>query len=165
MVSLVRYLFHLSGLPIIGRYSHQSSPITSLDFQFLDYGQVKALSKEDRLLMCKIIIALADENKAEVIRLMKEAGYKSQNMVEDIIYLYAKVSYDEDNDELTGGKHIQLFMEDIQAKDPIEALPKDFIMVGRIRVMLRGLGHALHQPRSVAKAWKPIAERVLQEDI
>ena len=125
---------------------------------------MKALSKEDRLLMCKIIVALADEKKEEVIRLMKEAGYKSQNMNNDVIYLYAKVSYDEDNDELTGGKHIQLFMEDIQAKDPIEALPKDFIMVGRISVMLRGLGHALHQPRSVAKAWKPIAESVLKKE-
>jgi len=130
----------------------------------IDYGQVKALSKEDRLLMCKIIVALADEKKEEVIRLMKEAGYKSQNMNKDVIYLYAKVSYDEDNDELTGGTHIQLFMEDIQAKDPIEALPKDFIMVGRISVMLRGLGHALHQPRSVAKAWRPIAESVLKKE-
>jgi len=114
--------------------------------------------------MCKIIVALADEKKEEVIRLMKEAGYKSQNMNKDVIYLYAKVSYDEDNDELTDGKHIQLFMEDIQAKDPIEALPKDFIMVGRISVMLRGLGHALHQPRSVAKAWRPIAESVLKKE-
>mmetsp|Transcript_31701 Transcript_31701/g.94855 ORF Transcript_31701/g.94855 Transcript_31701/m.94855 type:complete len:432 (-) Transcript_31701:116-1411(-) len=130
----------------------------------IDYGQVKQLSKKDRLLMCKLIIALADENREEVVSLMKEAGYISERMDENIIYTYAKVCYDEDNDELTGGKHIQLFMEDIQSKDPIENVPKDFIMVSRASIMLRGLAHALHQSRSVAKAWKPIAEKVLRDE-
>ena len=123
-------------------------------------------------------------------------------MDEEIIYLYTKVSYDEDNDALTGGKHIQVtcmcifcfpsslfkpyamitdvvltlnhflktasyiqvFMEDLQRRDAILQVPTDFIMVGRTSVMLRGLAHALHQSRSIAKAWKPIAERVLREE-
>jgi len=71
---------------------------------------------------------------------------------------------DEDNEELTDGKHIQVFMEDLQARDPIESLPNEFIMVGRASIMLRGLAHALQQSRSVAKAWRPIAERVLIEE-
>jgi hypothetical protein len=58
-----------------------------------------------------------------VVRLMKEAGFQSKYMDPDIIYLYAKVCYDEDNKELTNGKHIQLFMEDIQRMDPIINLP------------------------------------------
>lgn len=70
-----------------------------------------------------------------------------------------------DSKELTKGKHIQMFMEDLQARDPIKELPKSFLMVSRITLMLRGLAHALHQSRSVAKAWRPIAERVLREDI
>ena len=93
---------------------------------------------------------------------MKHAGYKSKRMDEDIIYTYAKVSYDEDNDQLTQGKHIQMFMEDLEAKDPIESLPNQFIMVGRASIMLRGLAHAVYQSRSIAKAWKPIAESVLK---
>jgi hypothetical protein len=55
-------------------------------------------------------------------------------------------------------------MEDLQARDPIETLPNEFIMVGRTSIMLRGLAHALKQPRSVAKAWKPIAMKVLSEE-
>ena len=50
--------------------------------------------------------------------------FKSKHLDEDVIYLYAKVGYDEDNDELTNGKHIQLFMEDLQSRDPIDALPR-----------------------------------------
>uniref|UniRef100_A0A7S2EI95 ABC1 atypical kinase-like domain-containing protein n=1 Tax=Ditylum brightwellii TaxID=49249 RepID=A0A7S2EI95_9STRA len=130
----------------------------------IDYGQVKELTKEERLLFCKLIIALADDDKKDIIRLMKQSGYESQNMNEDIIYRFAKVSYDEDNDELTEGKHIQVFMEDLEGQDPIIHLPQQYIMIGRASVMLRGLGHALHQSRSVAKIWRPIAVRVLEEE-
>mmetsp|Transcript_34574 Transcript_34574/g.42285 ORF Transcript_34574/g.42285 Transcript_34574/m.42285 type:complete len:493 (-) Transcript_34574:134-1612(-) len=130
----------------------------------IDYGQVKQLSKHDRLLLCQLVIALADDNEKEVVRLMKEAGYKSRDMNEKIIHRYAKVSYDEDNDELTEGMHIQLFVEELQRRDPIEALPVDFIAVGRTSILLRGLGHALNQSRSVARAWRPIAEQVLKEE-
>ena len=131
----------------------------------IDYGQVKKISKAERHLLCKIIIALANDNKPEIIQLMKEAGYKSKYMDDEVIYKYAKVSYDEDNDELTEGKHIQVFMESLEARDPIEQLPTQYIMVGRTSVMLRGLAHALRQSRSVADAWKPIAEKVLQDDL
>lgn len=96
---------------------------------------------------------------------MKEAGFKSERMDEEVMYLYAKVGYDMDTKELTNGKHIQMFMEDIQARDPIISLPKDFMMVSRASLFLRGLAHALHQSRSVAKSWRPIAERVLREDL
>lgn len=125
---------------------------------------MKQLPKETRIEFCKLIIALADDDRNEIIRLMKKLGYKSRDMDEDNIYLYAKVSYDQDNYELLGGKHIQVFMEELQAKDPIEALPRDLLMVSRCSIMLRGLAHSLHQSRSVAKAWRPIAEKVLQED-
>lgn len=130
----------------------------------IDYGQVKRLPKETRIAFCKLIVALADEDRDEIIRLLKQLGYKSRDMDENNIYLYAKVGYDQDNYELLGGKHIQVFMEELQAKDPIEALPRDLLMVSRASIMLRGLAHSLHQSRSVAKAWRPIAEKVLQDE-
>ena len=130
----------------------------------IDYGQVKKLPDATRLLFSKLVIALADDNRADIVRLMKEAGYKSKYMDAHNIYLYARVGYDEDNDELTGGKHIQLFMEDLQSRDPILELPKDLLMASRASILLRGLAHVLHQRRSIAKAWKPIAEKVLEKE-
>jgi aarF domain-containing kinase len=130
----------------------------------IDYGQVKQLTKEERLHMCKIILALANDDREEVVRLMVQAGFKSRAMNEEVIFKYAKVSYDEDNVELTEGKHIQMFMEDLQARDPIDQLPDCYIMVGRTSIMLRGVAHALRQSRSIAKAWAPIAEKVLQSE-
>jgi aarF domain-containing kinase len=131
----------------------------------IDYGQVKKLSKDERLHMCKIILALAKDDRKAIVQLLTEAGFVSKTMNEDVIYKYARVSYDEDNDELTDGKHIQMFMEDLQAKDPISKMPECYIMVGRTSVILRGFAHALRQPRSIAKAWAPIAERVLRDEL
>jgi len=55
-------------------------------------------------------------------------------------------------------------MEWMEKSDPIVALPREFVMVSRVSLMLRGLGHALKQPRSIATAWRPLAERVLREN-
>ena len=130
----------------------------------IDYGQVKVLTKEERLLFAKIIVALADEDKERVCGLLKEAGYSSRYMDHDIMYKFARVGYDEDNEELTEGKHIQLFMDHLHALDPVKEVPQQYIMASRVSILLRGLGHAVHQSRSVAKAWRPIAERVLREE-
>jgi hypothetical protein len=37
-------------------------------------------------------------------------------------------------------------------------------MASRVSILLRGLGHAVHQSRSVAKVWKPIAEEELRKE-
>jgi predicted unusual protein kinase regulating ubiquinone biosynthesis (AarF/ABC1/UbiB family) len=108
---------------------------------------------------------LDDDDREEVIRLMKEAGFQSQRMDPDVIFLYAKVIYDQDSLELTNGKHIQMFMEDLESRDPIVSLPKNYLMLGRASILLRGLAHTLKQSRSVAKSWRPLAERVLKEDL
>jgi len=131
----------------------------------IDYGQVKPLTKQQRHWFAKLMIALDDDNEEEVAKLITEAGYKSQKMDPKVMNLYAKVAFDNDSREITGGQHIQLFMEQIQEMDPIYSLPKDFVMVSRCTLLLRGLAHAVKQSRTIAKAWRPIAERVLAEDI
>jgi aarF domain-containing kinase len=154
-----------NGDPHPGNILLIRKPDGSPQIGLIDYGQVKRLDKQTRHLFARIILALCDDDRPRIIELMKEAGFRSKTMNPDVIFLYAKVSYDMDNQELTGGKHIQMFMEDIEKMDPIVQLPQDLIMIGRTSLLLRGLCHALHQPRSIAHAWKPIAERVLREDL
>ena len=85
-------------------------------------------------------------------------------MNEESIYKYTKVCFDQDNPEILGGKHIQPFLEDLENSDPIEQLAEEFIMIGRVSIMLRGLAHNLQQSRSGAKLWRPIAEEVLKRE-
>jgi aarF domain-containing kinase len=131
----------------------------------IDYGQVKTISKETRHLFAKLVIALGSDNRDDIVSIMKEAGFKSKHMDPEVIYLCAKLYFDDDNEQILNGKHIMLFLEELQGLDPITQLPFEFIAIGRTSVMLRGLAHALYQSRSVATIWKPIAQRVLDEDI
>jgi aarF domain-containing kinase len=131
----------------------------------IDYGQVKRLSKDTRHLFAKLIIALDEDDKDKIVALMKEAGMKTKSNDPEVFYLYAKVGYAEITEKILQGRHIQVFMEDLEKRDPIIQLPLDLIMVSRCSVLLRGLALALHQNRNVATAWRPIAERVLKEDI
>jgi len=80
------------------------------------------------------------------------------------MYKFARVAYDEDNEELTEGTHIQLYMEELHNKDPVHHLPQQYIMASRVSILLRGLGHAVHQSRSVAKAWREIAVTALKDE-
>lgn len=130
----------------------------------IDYGQVKLLPKPSRILLCQLMIALANDDKTKIVEIMKKAGYKSKYMSDENIYKYAKVGYDEDNGITTGGMHIQVFIEDLEKRDPMVQLPKEFLLVFRVSILLRGLAHALNQSRSIAKAWKPIAEQVLKDE-
>lgn len=131
----------------------------------IDYGQVKPLTKETRHLFAKLVIAIDDDDKDKIVSLMKEAGMKTKTMNPDVIYLYAKVAYAEINDQILNGKHVQLFMEDLENRDPVLQLPKELLMVSRCTLLLRGLAQALHQNRNVATSWRPIAEKVLRDNI
>ena len=71
--------------------------------------------------MCKVIVALADDSRPEVVRLVQEeAGFISNSMNAKVMDKFAKESYDEDNFLFPDGKHIQLLMDDLFAQDPVE---------------------------------------------
>ena len=152
---------HVRNVSILLVRESDGSPALGL----IDYGQVKRISKATRHLFAKLIIALDEDNKDEIVALMKEAGMKTKNNDPEVFYLYAKVSYAEITEKILQGRHIQVFMEDLEKRDPIVQLPFELIMVSRTSVLLRGLALALHQNRNVATAWRSIAEKVLREDI
>ena len=116
------------------------------------------------MLFCQLIVALADKDKKAVVELLKKAGYKTRYMDPNIMYRFATLAYDEDNAELTEGKHIQVYMEHLHDNDPVEHLPQQYIMASRVSILLRGLGHAVHQSRSVASVWRSIAEKELKKE-
>jgi predicted unusual protein kinase regulating ubiquinone biosynthesis (AarF/ABC1/UbiB family) len=49
-------------------------------------GQTKSLSKEERILFSKLVIALDDDDKEEIVRLMTVAGFRSRRMDPGMYY-------------------------------------------------------------------------------
>lgn len=129
----------------------------------IDYGQVKRLPDAVRILFAKLLVALANEDRDRVVALMAESGYRTKHMDAGVHYALAKLFFDADGPDVTGNVHVQAFLDELQARDPVVELATDFVMIGRVAIMLRGLGHVLNQHRSTAHAWLPLAKRVLQE--
>ena len=76
----------------------------------------------------------------------------------------AKLIYDSNDEKRCKGKHIQAVLDELQARDPVVKVGEDFVMVGRVCIMLRGLGYVTRQPRSTSEAWLPLAKRLLLEN-
>lgn len=129
----------------------------------VDYGQVKKMSIEDRVIYAKIIIALSRNDRCEVVRLMvDEVGFRTKYMKEDIIYETAVFFNCRDTEDILKGMNVSAFMEYLEKTDPIENINDEFVMVGRVSVLLRGLANAFGMKIRVSEYWKGSAERFLQ---
>jgi aarF domain-containing kinase len=56
----------------------------------IDYGQVKELSRENIVILSKMMVALQEDNEPEMARLIFEAGYKTKEMRPDLAAKYAR---------------------------------------------------------------------------
>lgn len=160
-----------NGDPHPGNVLVVNAPGKKRRLALVDYGQVKILSKEQRLHLARLLVALAradaDATPAQQKRigeLSRAMGWASARNDDEVAYLNSRLFFDRDDLLATNGKNTQAFLEDLEARDPRVSLNRDFVLVGRASLMLRGLGHMLNQHRSAAKAWSPIAESILREN-
>jgi aarF domain-containing kinase len=129
----------------------------------VDYGQVKVLSREQRLLLAKLVLALANNDQEGVIETYKETGYKSMYGKGEVMYQLARVTIDQDGRNITGGLNLQQFVDQLYASDPWVKAVDWMIMPVRMSLLLRGVGLMLGHPVSVCTQWKPIAEKALRD--
>lgn len=129
----------------------------------IDYGQVKRIPDEVRIAYAKLIIALADEDKVEAVKVMRQMGYRTKYMKDDVTYLLGKFWNDNNSREVVGDMNPQVFIDWCEAEDPVIEVPQDVIMPGRVAFLLRAVGNAFGIDLSMAKLWRPIAEKVLRE--
>eukprot|EP00943_MAST-04B_sp_MAST-4B-sp1_P007507 g7507.t1 len=129
----------------------------------IDYGQVKRLDTEMRLKIAKMIIALANGDKKEVVRVMaEEHELKTKNMDPEVLYKLAEISWNRDDKEITEGKNIQLYLEYLGKRDPVIENNDELIMASRMCIMLRAMSIALRYPIEPAKIWLSLAEEFVQ---
>lgn len=129
----------------------------------IDYGQVKLLTLEQRLVLARLIKALCDNDDERIHKSMLEMGFQTKHNKREVATKLARLYFDRNNKASTDGLHVQLYVEKLQQQDPIVSQADDYLMAGRVAIMLRGFGDHLHQHRSTAQAWLPFAEALLRE--
>eukprot|EP00505_MAST-04D_sp_SCG-Rhode-Island_P002028 Stramenopile-MAST_4_protein_2028 len=130
----------------------------------IDYGQVKHLDPKTRVDIARLIVALANEDKEEAVRVMvEEQNLVTKRMDPYVIYKLAEISWNRDDLVVTEGLNIQLFLEYLDKRDPVVSNRDEFIMPSRMAVMLRGLSFALKYPVRPAELWLPFAQEIIQQ--
>mmetsp|Transcript_9192 Transcript_9192/g.27672 ORF Transcript_9192/g.27672 Transcript_9192/m.27672 type:complete len:530 (-) Transcript_9192:75-1664(-) len=129
----------------------------------IDYGQVKHLSLEARLLYAQLMEALRRDDREEIVRLFAKMGFVSQKMDPECLYRRACFFHDRDSEDVTGGKNVQLFMEEVNKLDPVVSQSGEFILVGRMNFLMRGMGNAFNLSLRMSELWHPFAQRLLRQ--
>lgn len=129
----------------------------------IDYGQVKRMTVQERIIYAKLIMALSRDDKKEIIRIhFEEIGTKTKKMDPEIGFLMASFYNDRDTPDITQGMNIQSFIDWMQSQDPMERLPEEFLFASRINIMLRGLGKAFGLKLRMSKQWENEARAFLK---
>lgn len=78
----------------------------------IDYGQVKHISKEHRLNLAKLIVALADGTRDDIIRVLtQDMGIRTVNSNPYYLEKQARLMIDNDDRSITEGMNAQAFVE------------------------------------------------------
>ncbi|EQC27135.1 hypothetical protein SDRG_15036 [Saprolegnia diclina VS20] len=130
----------------------------------IDYGQVKHITKDQRVRLAKLVLALADGSSEDVVYAMTHhIQVKTKHMDPYVLEKMGRIMMDRDDASVTGGVNIQLFAEQMSKRDPLVEQSDDFVMAYRVSLLLRGLSYALHYDMSHAKMWRDICARVVAE--
>ena len=122
------------------------------------------MTLSDRRVYAKLIVALAEDDRSEIVRLFHdEMGIRTKHNDSDIMYRLACFFNDRDTDDVMQGLNIQLFLEDMDRRDPIVTQNDEFVMVARLSILMRGMGNAFHLKLRTAKAWEQQARQFLQD--
>lgn len=129
----------------------------------IDYGQVKRISEEQRIVYSKLILAHARNDKEEIINIhFNGLGTITKNKDPEIAYLMSVFYNDRDTDEIKQGKNIAEFMDYLEAKDPMISLPEEYLFLSRVNILLRGMGKAFGMHIRMSKLWEEEARRCLE---
>jgi len=136
----------------------------------IDFGQVKQISRRERVTLARVMIALAEraaemptpDELANISRLAIELGVRLRpgSPVEGpaavAIWLFdgsvSKLPGGFDTGELSPNSPVRV----------LQSFPQDLVLVGRSTVLIKGIAAKLGVRWSLADEWAPIARAVLQ---
>jgi aarF domain-containing kinase len=130
----------------------------------IDYGQVKRWTLDQRLAYAELIVALAEDDRAEIVRAFhEELHMNTQRNDPAVHYRLACFWNDRNTDDVTEGLNLQEFQDWAEGTDPQVSIPNWPIMASRVNVLIRGMGNAFGLHLTVAGTWSKYAREILDE--
>ena len=129
----------------------------------IDFGQVKTLTLEERVLYARLIVALADRDSFGIVEVYKAMGIRTKHNTPAVLQAWATILNDRDDAQVLEGLNYQAYMEELNRRDPILQAPTTFVLVQRASCLLRGCAIVLGQPVSLAEKFRPKAMALLKQ--
>lgn len=131
---------------------------------FIDYGATKRMTKQERMSTCLLYAAIYRKDKERLFQLCEIGGYKSKHGDRDVIMKLIEFGYNSWGNDVTGGKNIQQFIDEMKEKDPWEEVPDNFVMAQFMSTRLRSLALGMNHPIRCAEWFGPIALEALEKE-
>jgi aarF domain-containing kinase len=130
----------------------------------IDYGATKRLSRNERLSTCLLYAALAREDQEVLYTLSEVGGYKSKYGRKDVLFKLIQFGYDSYGKDVTGGKNIQQFIDEMKVADPWEEVPDNLVMAQFMSIRLRSLALGMNHPVKCSNWFGKLAEEQLKRE-
>lgn len=124
----------------------------------LDFGLTKELPQAARIGFARLVIASGDRNPEGIVQAFRELGVRTKS--DDPGSLLSLMAVLFDARPLDGARGPGRQREAIRA-NPVEAIPGDLVLLGRVIGLLRGVSASLGTPLSPMQMLRPHAERAL----
>jgi len=130
----------------------------------IDYGATKFFTRNERLAACVLYAALYKKDKEKLMEMCQIGGYKSKYGKPEVVYKLMQFGCDSWGREVTGGRNILQFTDDLKKEDPWYEVPDNFVMAQLMSVRLRSLGLAMNHPITCSDVWGPMALAELERE-
>lgn len=124
----------------------------------LDFGLTKELPEAARMGFARLVIASGERDPEGIVRAFRELGVKTRS--DDPASLLSMMAVLFDSRPLDGTRGPIGRREAVRA-NPVEAIPGDLVLLGRVIGLLRGVSASLGTPLSPMQMLRPYAERAL----
>jgi aarF domain-containing kinase len=126
----------------------------------LDFGLAKDLPETVRLGFARLVIAASERDPAGVVAAFRELGVKTKS--QDAREVLALMQLFFDPRPLDGRATSELgTRRETLRQNPVETIPGDLVLLGRVVGLLRGVCAQLGVPLSPMQMLRPYAERAL----
>lgn len=129
----------------------------------IDYGATKRLTDNERLTACLLFVALHQNDEQKLFQLSEIGGYKSKYGRKDVLMKLIQFGYDSWGKDVTDGKNLQKFIDELKEADPWEEVPDNLVMAQFMSIRLRSLALGMNHPVKCSDWWGPIAEEMLRK--
>lgn len=128
----------------------------------LDFGLTKELPDRMRRGFARLVLAAAERNPAAIGEAFEELGIRVRAQSPSGVLALTQLFFDRRPISIDG-EELRLRRETVRV-NPVEAIPSDLVLLGRVVGLLRGVCAQLGSPLSPMEMLRPFAEQVLAEE-